>query len=85
MWTDCWRNTAVRNTITFIDRGSPYDPLAKEDPDLDAEVEDRKVGGLGIFMVRSCMDDIKYEYKNGQNRLTIRKSLKEPGSAEKTV
>ena len=83
-----YRKRPVRNvTITFIDSGSPYDPLAKEDPDLDAEVEDRKVGGLGIFMVRSCMDDIKYEYKNGQNRLTIRKSLKdkEPGSVEKTV
>ena len=67
--------------ITFIDSGAPYDPLARQDPDLDVEVEDRKVGGLGIFMVRSCMDDIKYEYKNGQNRLTIRKNLKEQGQA----
>ena len=65
--------------ITFIDSGAPYDPLARKDPDLGAKVEDRKVGGLGIFMVRSCMDDIKYEYKNGQNRLTIRKNLKEQG------
>ncbi len=69
--------------ITFIDSGAPYDPLARKDPDLGAKVEDRKVGGLGIFMVRSCMDDIKYEYKNGQNRLTIRKNLME--QAEKTA
>lgn len=65
--------------ITFIDSGSPYDPLARQDPDLDADVEDRKVGGLGIFMVRSCMDDVKYEYRNGQNRLTIRKNLQSEG------
>lgn len=61
--------------ITFVDKGVPYDPLAKEDPDLDVDVEDRRIGGFGIFMVKNSMDDIHYEYKDGQNILTIEKKL----------
>ncbi len=61
--------------ITFVDNGVPYDPLAKEDPDLDVEVEDRRVGGFGIFMVKNSMDSIRYEYKDGQNILTIEKKF----------
>ena len=62
-------------TITFIDNGVPYDPLAKEDPDTTLSIEDREIGGLGIYMVKKSMDDITYEYKNGQNILTIKKNL----------
>ena len=62
-------------TITFIDNGVPYDPLAKEDPDTTLSIEDREIGGLGIYMVKKSMDDIAYEYKNGQNILTIKKNL----------
>ena len=62
--------------ITFIDSGVPYDPLAKEDPDTTLSAEDRQIGGLGIYMVKKSMDDITYEYKDGQNILAIRKSLK---------
>lgn len=65
----------VQVTITFIDRGIPYDPLAREDPDTTLSAEKRKIGGLGIFMVKKSMDDMKYEYSQGQNILTIRKSL----------
>ena len=61
--------------ITFIDKGVPYDPLAKEDPDTTLSIEDREIGGLGIYMVKKSMDDIAYEYKNGQNILTIKKKL----------
>ena len=61
--------------ITFIDNGVPYDPLAKEDPDVTLSAEERKIGGLGIFMVKKTMDDITYEYKDGQNILTIKKNL----------
>ena len=50
--------------ITFIDHGVPYDPLSQEAP-----------GGLGIFLVRKTMDDVTYEYKNGQNILKIKKRL----------
>ena len=62
--------------ITFIDNGVPYDPLKKEDPDTTLSIEEREIGGLGIFMVKKTMDDIAYEYKDGKNILTIRKNLK---------
>lgn len=61
--------------ITFIDRGIPYDPLKKEDPDVTLSAEDREIGGLGIYMVKKSMDDISYEYKDGQNILRIKKNI----------
>ena len=61
--------------ITFIDNGTPYDPLAKADPDITLSVEERDVGGLGIYMVKKTMDDISYEYRNGQNILRIKKKF----------
>ena len=61
--------------ITFIDKGVPYDPLAKADPDIALSAEERQIGGLGIFMVKKTMDDITYEYKDGQNILKIKKHI----------
>lgn len=61
--------------LTFIDRGVPFDPLAKEDPDITLKAEDRKIGGLGIYMVRKTMDEVSYKYEDGQNILTIKKFL----------
>ena len=61
--------------ITFIDEGVPYDPLAKEDPDVTLSAEEHKIGGLGIFLVKKSMDDMTYEYKDGKNMLTIVKKL----------
>jgi len=63
--------------ITFIDNGTQYDPLAKEDPDITLPKQKRKKGGLGIFMVKKTMDDVVYEYKYGKNILTIKKKLNE--------
>ena len=62
-------------TITFIDQGIPYDPLKKDDPDVTLSSEERAIGGLGIFMTKKVMDDVSYEYKNGQNILTLKKAL----------
>ena len=61
--------------ISFIDNGVPYDPLSKEDPDITLSAEDRNIGGLGIYMVKKSMDDVSYEYKNGQNILRIKKNF----------
>lgn len=61
--------------ITFIDRGVPYDPLAKLDPDVTLSAEERELGGLGIYIVKKSMNEITYEYKNGQNILRIRKEI----------
>ncbi len=61
--------------VTFVDHGVQYDPLAKEDPDTTLSAEERSIGGLGIYMVKKSMDDITYEYKDGQNILKIKKNL----------
>lgn len=61
--------------ITFIDHGVPYDPLAKQDPDVTLSAEQRAIGGLGIFMVKKSMDDVTYEYRDGHNILTIKKGI----------
>ena len=61
--------------ITFIDNGVPYDPLAKTDPDTTLSAEEREIGGLGIYMVKKSMDEITYDYKDGQNILKIKKRI----------
>lgn len=61
--------------ISFIDNGKPYDPLEKEDPDITLSMEEREVGGLGIYMVKKSMDEVSYEYKDGQNILRIKKKI----------
>ena len=65
----------VTVTITFVDHGMPYDPLAKEDPDISLPAEKRDAGGLGIFMTKKIMDNVVYEYVDGQNILTLKKNL----------
>lgn len=61
--------------ITFIDSGISYNPLAKDDPDVTLSAKEREPGGLGIYMVKKSMDEVFYEYKDGQNILKIRKRL----------
>ena len=62
-------------SISFIDEGRPFNPLEREDPDVSLSARERKIGGLGIFMVKKSMDDVRYEYRDGKNILTIRKTL----------
>ena len=62
-------------TITFIDSGIPYDPVRKDDPDVTLSAEERGIGGLGIYMAKKAMDDMKYVYRDGQNILSISKSI----------
>ncbi|HAE15268.1 MAG TPA: hypothetical protein DCG51_01845 [Erysipelotrichaceae bacterium] len=65
----------VTAVITFIDQGKQFDPMAKEDPDVSLPAEERTVGGLGIFMTKKLVDDMSYEYKDGQNVLKLVKKL----------
>jgi len=58
-------------TIVFTDAGTPFNPLLAEAPNLDVPLAERKIGGLGILMVQKLMDDVKYEYADGENRLTV--------------
>ena len=71
------RGSVEDGVVTFklIDAGRPFDPLAKEDPDIMLSGEERGIGGLGIFMVKNTMDEMHYEYRDGCNRLTLRKQL----------
>lgn len=62
-------------SVTFIDRGVAFDPLAKEDPDVTLPAEQRKIGGLGIFLVKKTMDDVAYRREGDQNILCIKKKV----------
>ena len=59
-------------TIEVVDGGRPFDPLHDATiPDLEASVEERKVGGLGIHLVRTMMDQVNYRREQGRNHLTL--------------
>jgi anti-sigma regulatory factor (Ser/Thr protein kinase) len=64
-------------TITFrmTDKGMPFDPLKKEDPDITLPAEKRTIGGLGIFITKKTMDSVTYAYENGENILTMIKKI----------
>lgn len=57
--------------LIFEDEGIRYNPLEKEDPDTNIPLEERRIGGLGIFIVKKTMDCMEYTYENGKNILTI--------------
>ena len=59
--------------IRLIDSGIPFNPVELPDPDITESAEERKIGGLGIYMVKKSMDSMVYEYKDNQNILTISK------------
>lgn len=61
--------------IRFIDFGVPYNPLETPAPDTTLALNQRKKGGLGIYMVKNSMDDISYAYKDGKNILTVKKKI----------
>lgn len=57
--------------ITFTDSGMPFNPLDAPVPDTELSAEERKIGGLGIYMIRETMDNVEYEYKDGTNNFSI--------------
>ena len=62
-------------TFTITDGGIPFDPTQKEDADISLSAEERPIGGLGIFLVRQIMDEVRYERKDNKNILTLVKNL----------
>ena len=64
-------------TITFRmrDKGVPFDPLKKPDPDITLSADEREIGGLGIFITKKTMDSVIYAYENGENILTMMKKI----------
>lgn len=73
-----WLNCSMENdtlTMIFKDTGIPFNPLAKADPDITLSAEERKIGGLGIFLTKKYMDSIDYKYEDGANILTMKKTI----------
>lgn len=62
-------------TIELRDAGVPFNPLDRPDPDINANAEDRNIGGLGIYLCKKLMDSIEYRYENGNNVLTMKKAV----------
>ena len=66
---------AGRFTMTLEDEGYPFNPLDKPDPDMEEYIRERRIGGLGIVLVKKLCDAVEYERKDGKNRLTIYKKF----------
>ena len=62
-------------TFRMSDKGVPFDPLKKPEPDITLSAEEREIGGLGIFIAKKTMDTISYSYENGNNILTMMKEI----------
>ena len=62
-------------TFRMTDKGVPFDPLKKPDPDITLSAEEREIGGLGIFITKKTMDSVTYAYENGKNILTMTKKI----------
>lgn len=71
-----FNDTKDKVKLIFEDRGIPYNPLLKEDPNAKATLEEREIGGLGIFIVKKTIDSMEYENVNGHNVLTLIKTIK---------
>lgn len=61
--------------ISFEDSGRKFNPLENETPDISLGIEEKNIGGLGIFLTLQIMDNVEYEYSNGKNILTMKKDL----------
>jgi anti-sigma regulatory factor (Ser/Thr protein kinase) len=62
-------------TLSIEDEGIPFNPLEKKEPEVPVDLIDVRIGGLGIHIVRKLMDDIRYNRRQGRNKLTMKKSI----------
>jgi len=69
-------------TVTLSDDAMPYNPLQRSDPDVTLGVEDRPIGGLGVYFVKQIMDEVRYEQTGTGNRLVLRKSFVRTGGEQ---
>jgi len=67
----CSLDEENRFVIEITDWGEPFNVLSLDEPDITSDVSDRKVGGLGVFMIRSLMDDVKYRFEEDKNILIL--------------
>lgn len=64
-------------TFTLIDEGEPFDPTTLDEPDTSLSVEERPIGGLGVFLVKQIMDEVRYERQGNRNILTMTYTVKQ--------
>jgi len=57
--------------IQIVDTGHHFDFSGLDKPDIEADLDDRKVGGLGVFLIKKLMDNVQYRRKNGRNILSL--------------
>ncbi len=65
------RRSGEEVLVVIKDRGKPFDPTSVPPPDLDASLEERKIGGLGVYFMKTLVDEVKYEFRDGKNVLTM--------------
>ena len=61
--------------MTISDEGKPFNPLERDDPDITLSVDERPIGGLGLFIVKNTMDDVQYFREDNKNVLVIKKKI----------
>jgi serine/threonine-protein kinase RsbW len=71
------RVTLNRAEIQLMDSAPAFNPLSLPEPDIEADVEERQIGGLGIYLLRQVMDEISYRYEDGKNILVLVKQRNE--------
>lgn len=69
------KHTGKSIEFTFEDDGIPFNPLEKDPPDITLPTSKRKIGGLGIYLVKQIMDKVEYRYENNRNILKIKKEV----------
>lgn len=67
--------TDGRIRATLIDSGAPFNPLQRQEANLDVSLEERQIGGLGIHLIKEIMNNIEYVYENGKNVLIMEKQI----------
>jgi serine/threonine-protein kinase RsbW len=74
----CVQHPSESFAIEIEDTGIAFDMLSLKDPDISADVSDREIGGLGVFLIRKLMDEVRYHRKNGKNILNLIAHIPQP-------
>ena len=68
---NCWKDNDKRFITKIVDTGKHFDVLSGKEPDLTSDIDEREVGGLGLFFMKQFMDDVQYQREEGKNILTL--------------
>jgi serine/threonine-protein kinase RsbW len=71
--------------IEIIDSGFPFDLLSLKDPDTSLDISERKIGGLGIYLIKRLMDRVEHKRENNKNILTLMVSTGQTGSKANNI